>query len=136
MPDLSSIHVSVPAVRVDVDLSPLVSFLHGEDGKLIALDYHHEPDYPHLSGPVLRVRLPDGRVVRTEPARDGVDFRRNDTTETALVDEDVAEVMHRMQAALTTAFQDELLPRFFTEAADAIMQATAVAAALHKPAGQ
>ncbi|CAL9677539.1 hypothetical protein SUDANB95_07864 (plasmid) [Actinosynnema sp. ALI-1.44] len=123
-----SVHVTVPAVRANVDLTPLLSYLDGEDGKLVEITFHHEPHYPHLSGPVLRYRLPDGRVVRTQPTIEGFDLCWDDTRQEAVIDAGASEVLHTMWDALNTALQKMLLPKFYEEAAASISGAIVVAA--------
>jgi len=112
--------VTVPAITVELQLSDLARFGDGENGRLIAISYQHEPFYPHLSGPVLHFQLPDGRVVLTSPDPDGYELRWQDGKRAqGSVDAGAAEVLHLMWDQVDASFQDTLLGTF----GDAVVRA-------------
>lgn len=123
MPKTATSKVTVPAVEAELDLSAVRQFGNGQDGRLIAIGYVHEPYYPHLSGPVLHFQLPDDRIVLTVPDPDGFRLVWKDNQELATVDEGTAEVVHLMWGQVNAAFQSNLLEAFGTAAVKALASA-------------
>ncbi|ONI88079.1 hypothetical protein ALI22I_20280 [Saccharothrix sp. ALI-22-I] len=114
--------ITVPAIDAELDVSAVQRFGNGEDGRLIAISYKHESFYPHLSGPVLHFRLPDGRVVLTEPNPDGYDLVWEADQEPATIDPGAHEVLHMMWDNVNTAVLDVLSAKFGDAAVKALAE--------------
>lgn len=123
MPKTATTKVTIPAVKAKLDLSAVREFCKGEDGRLIAIGYVHEPYYPHLSGPVLHFQLPDDRVVLTVPDPDGFRLVWKGSNEAATVDKGADEVLQLMWDQVNAAFQSNLLEAFGTAAVTALASA-------------
>lgn len=120
MTEMVTTQVTVPALHAQLDLSAVQQFANGTDGQLVAIGYAHAEYFPDLSGPVLHFRLPDGRVVLTQPDMDGYNLIWKENRKRADVDEGVAEVVHVMWDQVNTSFQRELLKSFGRAAVEAI----------------
>lgn len=117
-----------PTVTVDgfeslLNLPSVLKYRDGEDGRLVAIDYRHDPIYPQLSGPLLHFQLPSGTVVVTVPDGDGsFDLAWKDGPIASDIDEGAREVLHMMRGEIVAAF-DRLTRRFLSAAVTSAAQA-------------